>query len=362
MIARQLLVTAPITAARRLFRAWHEFWFAPLDPAGLGVLRWLTGGMLIYVHVVWGLRLESFFGMDGLQPAAAVQEFQRDSWANSFWWGIPSESLRTAHWAGLVVAVLFTVGCATPVTSVMALALTISNSNRAPIANFGLDQILALWLLYLLVGGCGARYSVDAWWRRRRGQQAQPNARARLATRLIQLQYVVIYFTAGTSKLQGDAWWDGSAMWRAIANLEYQSIDVTWLVHVPVLLELLTHLTVWWEISFAYLIWQPHWRWPLLAIGAGMHAGIGLFLGMPTFGAIMVFGYFAFVDPDWLRHRLSWRTPQRVTRAVGLCCVSVAMFAAGCANEEDRLAVAQQRAYLHEQAGDFPAATIANFE
>ena len=75
----------------------------------------------------------------------------------------------------------------------------------------------------------------------------------------------VIYFFAGISKLQGEAWWDGEAMWRAFANLEYQSADMTWLAWHPWLVNLMTHARVLWELSFCVLIWLP----PLAPPGPG---------------------------------------------------------------------------------------------
>ena len=52
----------------------------------------------------------------------------------------------------------------------------------------------------------------------------------------------VIYFFAGVSKLQGPSWWDGEAMWRAFANLEYQSLDMTWLAWHPWLVNAMSHV------------------------------------------------------------------------------------------------------------------------
>ena len=49
-------------------------------------------------------------------------------------------------------------------------------------------------------------------------------------------------------------------MWRAFANLEYQSLDMTWLAWHPWLINLMTHVSVMWEISFCVLIWRPLWR------------------------------------------------------------------------------------------------------
>ena len=98
----------------------------------------------------------------------------------------------------------------------------------------------------------------------------------------------VIYFFAGISKLQGEAWWTGEAMWRAFSNLEYQSIDMTWLAWYPWLLNLVTHLSVLWGIFFCVLIWRPRLRPLMLAGAVVLHVGIGACLGMWTFGLIML--------------------------------------------------------------------------
>ena len=91
---------------------------------------------------------------------------------------------------------------------------------------------------------------------------------ANLAQRLIQVHMCVIYLFAGISKLQGPSWWSGEAMWRAFANLEYQSLDMTWLAWHPWLVNIMSHVSVLWEIAFCVLIWKPLWR-PLMLAGRG---------------------------------------------------------------------------------------------
>jgi hypothetical protein len=69
----------------------------------------------------------------------------------------------------------------------------------------------------------------------------------------------------------------------------------------PEILDLATHVVILWELSFAYLIWVRPLRPFMLAIGVLMHLGIGAFLGMWTFGLIMIFGYVAFLQPQTVR-------------------------------------------------------------
>src|SRR5262249_44452880 len=150
--------------------------------------------------------------------------------------------------------------------------------NRVPAALFGLDQINIMLTLYLTIGPSGAALSVDRWLAQRRAAKptpAAPSAGANLALRLIQVHMCVISLFAGISKLQGPSWWTGEAMWRAFANLEYQSRDMTWLAWHPWVINVMTHFSVLWEVSFCALIWRPRWRPLVLAMAVVLHLGIG---------------------------------------------------------------------------------------
>ena len=142
-----------------------------------------------------------------------------------------------AYWLSMAVLAMFTLGLWTRATSILAFLVTVSYIYRVPAATFGLDQINAMLALYLAIGPSGEALSIDRWRAVRRGQAPAggptPSAGANLALRLINVHMCVIYFFAGISKLQGEAWWNGEAMWRAFANLEYQSIDMTWLAWHP---------------------------------------------------------------------------------------------------------------------------------
>lgn len=291
--------------ARSLAEGWDAFWFTPADPTPLGLLRVLTGAMLLYTHAVWGLALDDFFGPKAWLDAELVRALQADEFAYSFWWLVPPGWLWPAFAASMVVLALFTIGLWTRATSLLALVVAISFAQRTPAAQFGLDQINVLLTLYLALGPSGRTLSVDRWLARRRGgpgaDRVTPSVAANVARRLIQVHMCVIYFFAATSKLQGPAWWNGEAMWRAFANLEYQSADMTWLAWCPRLLNLITHVSVLWELSFCVLVWSPRLRPLVLAGAVVLHVGIGACLGMWTFGLIMLVGCASFLPAEAVR-------------------------------------------------------------
>jgi len=288
---------------------WNRFWFTPTDPATLGLLRISAGAMLFDTHLVWTLRLNDFFGTTGLVTSAVVKVTRGSHFAWSFWNAIESPGLVWAvHIASLAVLALFTVGLWTRWTSILAFLVTVSYVNRVPITLFGLDQINGMLVLYLMLAPSGAAYSTDRLIQRRRaGQGGAPvpySTSANIVTRLIQVHLCVVYFFAGTGKLFGESWWNGTALWLAFGNYEYQSVDMTWLAHWPWIINFMTHITLAWEISYAALIW-PKWTRPIMLILAvPLHLGISITMGMFTFGMIMLIANLAFVSPSLVRRIL----------------------------------------------------------
>jgi hypothetical protein len=288
-----------------LWQAWNRFWFTPALPHTLALIRITAGAMLFYTHLVWSLDLMAFLGPQSWVNPAAIREIHSGMYTWSYLWYVESPAvLWFLHLVALLVFAALTVGWHTRVVSIAAAVITLSYCHRLTGSLFGLDQINAMLALYLAVGSSGDVFSVDRW-RAARATGATGDVPAtissNLAVRLIQLHMCVIYLFGGIGKMRGELWWDGSASWFALANLEYQSWDLTWLVRYPFILALATHLTVFWETFYPFLIWPRLTRPLTLAMAVAVHGGIALFLGMPTFGLVMLIGNGAFLSPEWVR-------------------------------------------------------------
>lgn len=299
--------------ARGTLAGWNRFWFTPADPATLSLLRIFVGAMLLYTHAVWALDLEAFFGRSSWMAPELVRDYGGPwRWSHLYLLQSPT-ALWIAHGAALVVFAMLTVGLFSRVTSVLAFLLTASYIHRAQGALFGLDQINLILAMYLMLGPCGAEYSVDRALARRMfgaGGRAAPSVAANVALRLMQLHMCLVYIFAGTAKLQGGTWWDGTAMWYAFGNGEYQSLDMTWVANSAageLLCNFLTHLTIAWEISYCALVWPRLTRPIVIALAIPLHLGIALFLGMITFGLMMIVGNLSFLSPALVRSLLDRR-------------------------------------------------------
>jgi hypothetical protein len=229
----------------------------------------------------------------------------------SFWWVIPEPWRFTVHFVCVAMLLAYVIGLFLRVSAPLAWIITVSYAHRVPQATFGLDQINTLLTAYLAIAFVcltprDAVLSLDRWLFLRRARRRElpvdelnprPQAVVCVATRLIQIHLSIIYLYSGLSKLKGETWWDGTAIWLAISNQEYQSGDLTWLAQYPAAINLLTVGTVMFEMLFPILIWNRRLRPLFIAAGLLLHFGIGKFLGMWTFGIAMQICYLSFLPP-----------------------------------------------------------------
>jgi hypothetical protein len=304
----------PIVAwSRSVVRGWDRFWFTPALPHTLALIRILGGAMLFYTHAVWTLDLDAFLGRHSWLTAEAVALMNRGPSERNFAWSYlyfveSPAAIGALHIAVLVVFAMLMAGLFTRIVAVLAWLITLSYCHRLTGTLFGLDQINAFIATYLMLGDSGGVWSLDRWLAQRRSPESPIRATigTNIATRLLQLHMCVIYLFGGIGKMRGEMWWDGSALWFALASLEYQSLDMTWMVKHRWLLALLTHLTVFWETFYCFLIWPKLTRPICLAMAVLVHLGIAVCLGMKTFGLVMIIANLAFVYPETIRDIVTW--------------------------------------------------------
>lgn len=362
----------------RMWRSWCRFWFNPADPTLLGLVRICAGLMVLYVHLAYTFDLDVLIGRHAWLDLETITDFRqnipilppttgwepppleeppldpearqrwqedmqrwgidtrgacaRGRWITSIWFHITDPGwIRVLHGCFLLAMVLFTLGVATRVTSVLTWLIALSYIQRAHTSLFGMDTIMIIVLLYLMMGPSGAALSVDRLVARYRatrralatGQpvpvrfRPEPSVSANLALRLLQVHLCIIYMASGLSKLQGQTWWSGTAVWGTMANYEFSPLHLPfyqWALQMisqhrwlwEVMTTSLTLFTLVFEISFAYLVWLPRWRWLMILAAVGLHLGIAIFMGLVTFSLMMMTLLLAFVPPEAVYRMLRW--------------------------------------------------------
>jgi hypothetical protein len=322
-------------------RRWESFWFEPADPTLLGLIRVCVGCVTLYVYLTYCIDLASFVGPHGWIDEKGARYLTQEIpiFVPSSEWDAPGQGqylgsgfhyasvyfhvtdpgwIWAIHIGILCGMVLFTVGYQTRITSVLAWLGALCYTQRSPWTLFGMDVMNNILLLYLMVGPCGAALSLDRWLEVRRlrlhGRRVEPPAplpSARLALRLIQIHFCLIYLAAGTAKLQGPTWWDGTALWSCYANFVFAPIRYEWyrewLVflarHRPLWEVVMTAsavFTIGTEVGFPFLVWT-RLRWLCVLGSILMHTGIALTMGLTSFSMLMYCMVLAFAPPEYVR-------------------------------------------------------------
>jgi len=316
-------MNAVVTYFRELRTAtltgWNQFWFTPADPHTICTIRIVVGLLMLANYIEYLPAIHEFIGPDAWIDASATAELHSGQSSGTAYeryiggWYRPSvfslashETLPWMYGGFLIAIVALTVGFCSRTANLIVWIGHLSFLHRSLIAWYGLDIILAMLLAYLVIAPTGAVFSVDAWIRNRRSEQpVQPTVTTNLATRMIQIHMCIIYAAAGLTKLQGNTWWEGTAIWYVLMIDELALIDFRWLATlndglIQTLCGLATTGTLVFEIGFPALIWNRMLR-PLVLVGSVcLHLGIGLVMGLFAFGLGMLTGCLAFVPPSFI--------------------------------------------------------------
>lgn len=346
---------------RGLWQAWDRFWFSPSDPTTLGFMR-LVGGLLIfYVHLSYSFDLQTFFGRDAwlnieladslrhnlpmfspgtqwdkqadLTPRTAEEIRFYEKWGYlpkqsidkgrdifSLWYHLTDPvQMRIAHTVILACMFLFAIGFCSRITGVLTWIFLLFYINRSNVSVFGMDTMMNILAMYLIIGPSGAAFSVDRlierWIASRRGvsgaalEPPAPSVSANVAIRLVQINFCFVYGMSGLSKLQGGAWWSGTATWLTMVNYEFSPL------HNPVYMGALryisgrrwlwetimmssTMMTLILELTMPLLIWNRKLRWLYICGCSVFHLSIALFMSLVGFSSMMLVLLLSFV-PGW---------------------------------------------------------------
>lgn len=320
-----------------LLRGWDRFWFTPMDPTGLALMRVLCGLVVFYVHLTYSWELFSYVGADGWVSAEVAQYLVQEvpiyalgwEWGDglrqigkgNYYWSIYHHVtdpgwIITLHVFALGCMALFTLGLWTRVTGALTWLAAMSYAQRASATVFGLDTMMMILLLYLMIGPSGATLSLDRWiekWRARRQglpePEVQPSVLANFAIRLTQVHFCIIYLATGTSKLLGTTWWSGTSLNLVLLNSSFAPLDQAW--YVGVMKFLATRRWLWEtfvtgsiaftlvvELCFPFLVWIKSTRWLMICGSVMLHTGIGVSMGLVTFSLMMMVMVLSFIPPE----------------------------------------------------------------
>jgi hypothetical protein len=274
-----------------MWRLWEAYWFRKVPPHQYALIRIALG--VIGLAIMAGLSdIDTFWRLDGLvNPTdSRVQQTATQLFGHD-------HAPVVAFGASVATYLLLSLGVGSHVTVPLAfvVAITQLSWNRLPLS--GAYQVLLSLLFCLAFADCGGIWSVDSWWRRKRGRPNEAHVSI-WPLRLLRFQVCLIYFITGWWKLQNVHWRDGSALQYVLSNTQFRRLPFDPPLWAAEFLTLGTYLTLFWELLFPVLVLHRTTRMVALAIGVMLHVGMLLTMELGTFPIVMMASYVAFLDPD----------------------------------------------------------------
>lgn len=292
-------MNAVIAWARSVQTAWEKFWFDSRSNDALTVLaafRVAFCGVMFFCYFARAFDVDFFYTGQGILPLWYKESIDFFRYHPTFLTNEMSPLLvHGIHTLFLGFLLAQMLGFYTRFAANGTYLLHLAFFNRNMPVMFGVDMIGTYYFLYLCLANTNARYSIDSW--RGRGAREQSGL-SHIALRLMQLQVCVVYAYSGLEKMKGTSWWSGAAIWDTLSIGNMQRFDLSFVVHVPVLLAAMAYVVLLFEIYFPVLIWQKRFRLPLLAFGTFLHIGIYIFINLPTFGFMMMALYLLFLKKE----------------------------------------------------------------
>ena len=292
---------------RSLVGWWQDLCFREEPTTPLEILRIGLGIALLLGYGLASANLFDLHGREGLVTAESARIWSNGRWSWSLLFLLTSDwQLAVFQGVFLAACAAFTLGWQTRWAKWIVLAGHLSFVYRNPVAQYGVDSILASTLFLLCLAPVGDALSLDAR-RRPVGDADGLGIRERrrrewgfACLRLIQFQVAVMFFFSGVEKVRGDAWWHGYAVWMALTNQEFTNVPIGWLASHFWIVNLLTQTTMFFEVAYPFLIWGRGTRPFFLAGAILLHLGMAVMMGLYLFSFVMIVLHLAFLRPEWI--------------------------------------------------------------
>jgi hypothetical protein len=341
-----------VTNERPAESAWTRFWFLPIPTTGYQALRVLAGTLFC----AWLLALighqEEFFGFRGWVDLSTLQEALRlqvqaqqqtdpiqaqsapelppVGWSFLFLAGENSTAFQLLYWTSIIVLVLFTLGVATRITSVLTWVVVVSFLAN-PVTSFEGDYLLVILAFHLMLGHLfmgqwngnltlaerilgSKRDFLFARWLYPTKAERPPSSAANWSLRILQIHFVIIMLTSGLHKLQIDDWWSGVALWyplhptfqTTLDQIEREKASVNSTLFT---LSLFEYCVLAWQIGLPAFAWRRGAIARFVLIGGAIIGWLGcaFLFKLPLFGPFVFIGSLSFLEADewaWIRAKL----------------------------------------------------------
>ncbi|MEQ1565712.1 MAG: HTTM domain-containing protein [Myxococcota bacterium] len=304
----------------RAWADWEAFWDEREHPISLVLVRILLGACWLYDFVnIWRLRLViPLFGVAEVGGFSDALMRENTPWFYQLFPGTPLTA-RLLHAAMTLAALCLTVGFGTRISAAVLLFCWATFVEVIPYADRGIDTLSRLTLIVLMFSQAGRAWSVDALIRTG-SFFGDGNSIPAWPRRMLILQLVLMYFSAGVSKV-GLTWWPMghfAALYFALQDPAVAAWDFSYVRRQPFFLMTQigsagTMVYQWTYPMVLVLMWGARtgrggcalqWavrhrlEWVWIAIGGVFHGALAISMNLGIFPWAMLALYPIWVRPD----------------------------------------------------------------
>lgn len=195
------------------------------------------------------------------------------------------DTLYGLFYSYILALILMGIGFKTRFFSILAWFIHLLFFGSGDAFMYGVDYVTTSCLFYCMILPVNQHFSMDALLKKETDRLAKPTI---FPIRILQLHLCLIYIFAGLSKMIGVHWWNGEGIWRSVMLPDFYQYDLSWLANYPVVLMIMGWTVLLFEVGYPFLIFYRKTRLICLLGVISMHVGIGLFMGLYQFAAILI--------------------------------------------------------------------------
>jgi hypothetical protein len=292
-----------LAAFLRKFNAWL---FTPTSPAPMALARIFIGLVVLQdlvIHLLPDFGL--YYGDHAIlsTPTLLTKYWGYQSFFDVMLVFPPGEQWKFLFFALLIVMAFFmTIGLWTRFSMVFVWIGLMSLDSHFELNQNDGDVFLRLAVMIVACSNAGDAFSIDNLLRAFREDWRLTGFGPRLsspwAQRWLQLQLAFVYCQTFFAKLSGRHWIDGWAVYFASRYDDCQRFMLPVIFDTPFIIKGLTWGTLVIEFALWALVWFKELRYWVLLFGILLHLGIEMTMNLPMFEWVMMFSYFAFVEPE----------------------------------------------------------------
>ena len=302
---------------KALTEGWDKFFYSRTDASALCFFRILFGFFLFINGISLVEDFQEWFGLgdSSLVPLEISHYFYNGVRFNIYHWLTPTEA---SAWFVLITyivsSVFIMIGLKTRISTVVCFLLMVSMQNRNhAILNSG-DTLMRCMLFLMMFAPTHVKYSIDSFIAKRAGKPLSSDVPF-ITSRLMQLQFSLVYLATTLFKLKGYDWVDGTAVYYTSRLMYFQRFVLPIVFDFPSLIKFATWSALFIEFAMGSLIWVKELRIWVLLSGVILHLFIEVTMSIGFFEWVMVSSYLLFLEPKevlWLKHQITSRFTKKL--------------------------------------------------